>query len=46
MIYYEFTNQSKYKIIITYLFGLIKKEVDSTSKEIEQNKNGEDNSSK
>jgi hypothetical protein len=46
MIYYEFTNQSKYKIIITYLFGLIKKEVDSTSKDIEQNKNGEDNSSK
>ncbi|OZV12800.1 hypothetical protein CIW83_07870 [Tissierella sp. P1] len=46
MIYYEFTNQSKYRIIITYLFGLIKKEVDSTSKDIEQNKNGEDNSSK
>ena len=30
-IYYEFTDQSKYKITIKYLFGLVKKEIDSTS---------------
>ncbi len=38
-VYYEFTNGSKYKITITYLFGLIKKEIDSTSKNIKQGKN-------
>lgn len=30
--YYEFTDSSKYKISITYLFGLIKFNFDSTSK--------------
>lgn len=38
-IYYEFTDESKYKIIITYLFGLIKKEIDSTKKEETKYKN-------
>lgn len=37
-IYYEFTDQSKYLIDITYLFGLIRKEVDSTSMKVEQGK--------
>ncbi|NLV88600.1 MAG: DUF2953 domain-containing protein [Tissierellia bacterium] len=36
--YYEFTDSSKYKITITYLFGLIKKEIDSTKKEKKENK--------
>ena len=43
-VYYEFRGVSKYKIIITYLFGLLKKEFESDKKEItidnsEHNKN-------
>lgn len=38
--YYEFTDSSKYKITITYLFGLIKKEIDSTEKEKKENRRG------
>lgn len=35
-IYYEFTNGSKYKITFIYLFGIIKKEIDSTNKYIDK----------
>ncbi len=45
-VYYEFTEQSKYLIEITYLFGLIKKEVDSTSKKVKQTKGHKSNNSK
>lgn len=31
--YYELTEKTRYKIKITYLFGLIKKEIDSTRRE-------------
>ena len=31
--YYEFAEKSRYKVTVTYLFGLIKKEIDSTRKE-------------
>ncbi|MDR7856170.1 DUF2953 domain-containing protein [Tissierella sp.] len=39
--YYEFTEISRYKITITYLFGLLKKEFESDNKEItiDNNKN-------
>lgn len=37
--YYEFSESSKYKIIATYLFGLVKKEIDSTKKEKKESKN-------
>ncbi|HEY8361403.1 MAG TPA: DUF2953 domain-containing protein [Tissierellaceae bacterium] len=36
--YYEFTDYSKYKVTVSYLFGLIKKEIDSTKKEKESKK--------
>lgn len=36
--YYEFVDSSKYMVTITYLFGLIKKEIDSTKKEKKENK--------
>lgn len=37
-LYYEFTNQSKYKITITYLFGLLKREIDSTYRNTNEGK--------
>lgn len=40
---YEFTKTSKYKITITYLFGLLKKDFESTNKKIEINQKKEDN---
>ncbi|NLK44665.1 MAG: DUF2953 domain-containing protein [Tissierellia bacterium] len=40
--HYEFTDSSKYKVTITYLFGLIKREIDSTRKEKKENKNKKD----
>lgn len=44
--YYEFTDSSKYQVTLTYLFGLIKKEIDSTNKDSEEENGNKGNNSK
>ncbi len=43
-VYYEFTDNSKYQVTLTYLFGLIKKEIDSTKKDNKEESNKGNNS--